>query len=131
MDLTSPERGPIDLEDRFPGKNKAAARAEREKIGFVRQPMTRWLDPALLAGAAVEVAVSSAFGRLADKRESLVNPAEPIDYSDREELWLDFLSDTGDGFHSTYTMAWLLAQKPWITLIPVTTKLHRLDENIA
>ena len=111
MDLTSPERGPIDLEDRFPGKNTAAARAEREKIGFVRQPMTRWLDPALLAGAAMEVAVSSAFGRLADKRESLVNPGEPVDYSDREELWLDFLSDTGDGFHSTYTMAWLLAQR--------------------
>ena len=28
-------------------------------------------------------------------------------------------------------LAWLLAQKPWIVPIPGTTKLHRLNENIA
>jgi aryl-alcohol dehydrogenase-like predicted oxidoreductase len=28
-------------------------------------------------------------------------------------------------------LAWLLAQKPWITPIPGTTKLHRLEENIG
>jgi aryl-alcohol dehydrogenase-like predicted oxidoreductase len=27
-------------------------------------------------------------------------------------------------------LAWLLAQKQWIMLIPGTTKLHRLEENI-
>ena len=29
------------------------------------------------------------------------------------------------------TLAWLLAQKPWIVPIPGTTKLHRLDENVG
>ena len=28
-------------------------------------------------------------------------------------------------------LAWLLAQKDWIVPIPGTTKLHRLEENIA
>jgi pyridoxine 4-dehydrogenase len=28
-------------------------------------------------------------------------------------------------------LAWLLAQRPWIVPIPGTTKLHRLEENIA
>ena len=28
-------------------------------------------------------------------------------------------------------LSWLLAQKPWIVPIPGTTKLHRLDENLA
>jgi hypothetical protein len=28
-------------------------------------------------------------------------------------------------------IAWLLAQKPWIVPIPVTTKLHRLEENLG
>ncbi len=28
-------------------------------------------------------------------------------------------------------LAWLLAQKPWVVPIPGTTKLHRLQENIA
>ncbi|ABL71325.1 aldo/keto reductase [Paracoccus denitrificans] len=29
------------------------------------------------------------------------------------------------------TLAWLLAQKPWIVPIPGTTKLHRLEENLG
>ena len=28
-------------------------------------------------------------------------------------------------------LAWLLAQKPWIVPIPGTTKLRRLEENLA
>jgi aryl-alcohol dehydrogenase-like predicted oxidoreductase len=28
-------------------------------------------------------------------------------------------------------LAWLLARQPWIVPIPGTTKLHRLEENIA
>ena len=28
-------------------------------------------------------------------------------------------------------LAWILARKPWIVPIPGTTKLHRLEENIA
>jgi aryl-alcohol dehydrogenase-like predicted oxidoreductase len=28
-------------------------------------------------------------------------------------------------------LAWLLAQKPWIVPIPGTTKIHRLEENVA
>ena len=33
--------------------------------------------------------------------------------------------------HAQIALAWLLAQKPWIVPIPGTTKLHRLDENLA
>jgi len=33
--------------------------------------------------------------------------------------------------HAQIALAWLLAQKPWITPIPGTTKLHRLEENIG
>ena len=28
-------------------------------------------------------------------------------------------------------LAWILAQKPWLVPIPGTTKLHRLEENLA
>jgi aryl-alcohol dehydrogenase-like predicted oxidoreductase len=31
----------------------------------------------------------------------------------------------------TRSLAWLLAQKPWIVPIPGTTKLPRLEENIG
>jgi aryl-alcohol dehydrogenase-like predicted oxidoreductase len=33
--------------------------------------------------------------------------------------------------HAQIALAWVLAQKPWVVPIPGTTKLHRLDENIA
>jgi aryl-alcohol dehydrogenase-like predicted oxidoreductase len=33
--------------------------------------------------------------------------------------------------HGQIALAWVLAQKPWIVPIPGTTKLHRLEENLA
>jgi aryl-alcohol dehydrogenase-like predicted oxidoreductase len=47
---------------------------------------------------------------------------------------VDLLTEIGARKHATpaqIALAWLLAQKPWIVPIPGTTKLSRLDENIA
>jgi aryl-alcohol dehydrogenase-like predicted oxidoreductase len=47
---------------------------------------------------------------------------------------VDLLSVIAKRKHATpaqVALAWLLAQKPWIVPIPGTTKLHRLEENIA
>ena len=44
------------------------------------------------------------------------------------------LDEIGDKKHATpaqIALAWLLAQRPWIVPIPGTTKLGRLEENIA
>ena len=30
---------------------------------------------------------------------------------DADELWFDFVADTGDGFNSTYSVAWCMARK--------------------
>jgi aryl-alcohol dehydrogenase-like predicted oxidoreductase len=47
---------------------------------------------------------------------------------------VDLLGTIAQGKKATpaqIALAWLLAQKPWIVPIPGTTKLHRLEENIA
>jgi len=47
---------------------------------------------------------------------------------------VDLLNKIAERKHATpaqIALAWLLAQKPWIVPIPGTTKLQRLDENIA
>jgi aryl-alcohol dehydrogenase-like predicted oxidoreductase len=47
---------------------------------------------------------------------------------------VDMLTKLGAQKHATaaqIALAWLLAQKPWIVPIPGTTKVHRLEENIA
>lgn len=41
------------------------------------------------------------------------------------------LANRKDATSAQVALAWLLAQKPWIVPIPGTTKLHRLDENLA
>jgi hypothetical protein len=68
------------------------------------------MSPGLLARSGVEVLVSGAFGKFADKREIQTQPQDGLHYSADGDLWVDYLSDTGDGFDATYTMAWLLAQ---------------------
>ena len=41
------------------------------------------------------------------------------------------IADRNDATPAQIALAWLLAQKPWIVPIPGTTKLHRLEENLA
>ena len=44
---------------------------------------------------------------------------------------LEQVAERKDATAAQIALAWILAQKPWIVPIPGTTKLHRLDENIA
>jgi hypothetical protein len=101
----------VALKDRLRSRTARDLRAERDELGFIRQPEVRWLSPGLLAKSGVEVAVSAAFGKFADKREIQRDVQDKLDYSTADELWIDYLSDTGDGWNATYTMAWLLAQE--------------------
>jgi aryl-alcohol dehydrogenase-like predicted oxidoreductase len=41
------------------------------------------------------------------------------------------IAEQEDATPAQIALAWLLAQKPWIVPIPGTTKLHRLEENLA
>ncbi|MFP5361303.1 MAG: metallophosphoesterase family protein [Thermoleophilia bacterium] len=99
------------LKDDLRRRNADDLRRERDELGFVRRPEVRWLSPGLLARSGVEVIVSATFGKFADKRELQREPQDGLDYSGLAgDLWVDYLSDTGDGWEATYTMAWLLAQ---------------------
>ncbi|WP_245189649.1 metallophosphoesterase [Lunatimonas salinarum] len=85
---------------------------------FEKKPMVNWYDPKQLAFTGVKTLLSSVFGNFADRREmqaALDQEAKPFDYSDKEEIWFDFISDLGDGFNPTYTLAKTLAE-PSITV---------------
>jgi aryl-alcohol dehydrogenase-like predicted oxidoreductase len=41
------------------------------------------------------------------------------------------IADRKDATPAQVALAWLLAQTPWIVPIPGTTRLHRLEENLA
>ncbi len=84
--------------------------SERE-IDFVRRRMVRWLDPHQLLDTAGRVLASGFLSSYTDSRElQALVPAGLHDRSTESEVWVDYVSDLGDGFNSTYTVAHLLAQ---------------------
>jgi aryl-alcohol dehydrogenase-like predicted oxidoreductase len=53
---------------------------------------------------------------------------------EKNQALVDLLKRIADSKGATpaqVALAWLLAQRPWIVPIPGTTKLHRLEENLA
>jgi Calcineurin-like phosphoesterase len=91
--------------------------------------MVGWYDPLQLARTGVEVAVSTLFGRHSDQRqiEALTSgDTDVYDYTfhytddgdavcvpdetrPRDSIWIDYVGDVGDGFNSTYAVAYHLA----------------------
>ncbi|MDQ3642215.1 MAG: metallophosphoesterase [Actinomycetota bacterium] len=95
------------------GSAPPARPAEWSKLKFRPANATRWFAPNVLADAGLRVAIASAFGAFLDKRElqkAVVPDSSPQPIEPTEEPWFDFISDTGDGFDPTYTIAWLAAR---------------------
>jgi hypothetical protein len=107
-----------------------------------RQKMVGWYDPGQLLRTAGEVIISTIFGRNADQRVieamfagshtvTLPDPADPRliedgieDYSDHQELWIDYVADLGDGWDSTYSVAYNVSRP---TLSVNDAYAHRYD----
>ena len=99
--------------------------------------MVGWYDLSQLSRTAVQVLTSTLFGRHADHRllEALAHDGEEIhdhthpdqDGDDErpspQEFWLDYVSDVGDGWHSTYAIAYYLAQ-PSLTVQDTEGRTH-------
>ncbi|HJT67079.1 MAG TPA: metallophosphoesterase [Pyrinomonadaceae bacterium] len=96
-----------------------------------RLPMVGWYDPRQLAKTGVEVAVSTIFGRHSDHRlvEAMAADDDTQDFFDyscyyddsgheiildqnrkRDAIWVDYVGDVGDGWNSTYAIAYNLAK---------------------
>lgn len=114
--------------------------------------MVEWYSPAQLIRTATETFISSILGRHADRRalEAANKEARFYDFSfetytprerepikreayakdvvkadpDAREFWIDYVSDLGDGFNSTYAVAYELSQ-PEISL-PIDGKTESL-----
>jgi hypothetical protein len=93
-------------------------------------PMVGWYDPRQLVRTAIQVAISTIFGRHSDRRlvEALASGRpEMYDYTyhyrddghdlcemdlsrPRDEIWIDYVADLGEGWNSTYTVAYYLSE---------------------
>jgi hypothetical protein len=98
----------------------------RSSTDLRRYPtMTRWFDPRLLAKLILQVIVSKLFGQYADRR-LVIAALDTVDDAELQAradvtgdltpdqegaVWIDYVSDLGDGFDATYAIAHLLAQE--------------------
>ena len=72
--------------------------------------------------------------QLADNDFRKILPRFTPDAMEKNQALVDLLTRIAAEKNATpaqIALAWLLAQKPWIVPIPGTTKLHRLEENLA
>jgi hypothetical protein len=111
---------------------------EDPATSFERRRATRWLEPGLLLRTSLQVVVSAVLGAYNDKRELMGEiPADgyldlsATDLSDTDgDLWLDYVSDLGDGFEATYAVAALLSRPELAVAAPdgaaVPTRRGRL-----
>ncbi|WP_246357357.1 metallophosphoesterase family protein [Pyxidicoccus fallax] len=89
--------------------------------------MVSWYDPSVLAKTGLKALLSSTIGKQADRRllDAVASP-QPLffDFSvddagrPRDELWLDYVSDLGDGWDSTYAVALAVAQQELVLKEP-------------
>jgi len=110
---------------RDPERNGVLATCEELGIGFV--PFSP-LGAGFLTGKIDETTKFNA----SDFRN--ISPRFDADARASNMALVDLLERVAREKHATaaqIALAWLLAQKPWIVPIPGTTKLHRLEENLA
>ncbi len=98
-----------------------------------KMPMVKWFDPAQLIDTGIKVVLSTFIGEQSDRRiiQALSTVKEDFfDFSlqyierdgspaknnakDRDEMWIDYISDTGDGWNSTYGIAYYSSAKELI-----------------
>jgi len=86
---------------------------------FKPSKMVNWFEPGMLFQTGLRSVVSGIFGNYADRRETeaaltKVSEEEWNDYKDKyagtDEIWIDYVGDTGDGFNSTFSIAKLVAE---------------------
>jgi hypothetical protein len=82
----------------------------------------QWLAPLQLARTGLRVGLAAGIGAYLDKREQQISfvqdelreDEERDEYgrpiTSRDELWLDYVADTGDGFDATYAVAYSLGR---------------------
>ncbi len=105
----SPDTDPAES---LPAREPRPHSLHPQELGFTPRGPVPWLSPGQLAVTALRVVLSEWFGAYLDKRElQQALPGNVFDEGAGEpEAWVDYVADLGDGFHPTYTIAYLLAQ---------------------
>ncbi len=91
--MGDPDEPPESVDPGYPKRPRSEA-----ELGFERKPMVRWFDPHQLLDTAARVVTSGVLSSYSDSRELQARvSAAYFDRSEPTDLWLDYVSDLGDG----------------------------------
>ncbi len=112
-----------------------------DDIEITQEAPVSWLDPRGLLLTGIKTVEAAMFGAYADRREVIaaLNPddskvkeptynyaienlcdgANPAGTRSVDEVWFDFIADTGDGWNATYSIAYLSCAKTLRVLPPL------------
>lgn len=80
-------------------------------IVIARESRVSWFDVRQLTATGLRAITATAVGSMSGRRELMAalepGTGEAHDLSDRDDLWIDYIADTGDGWNATASIAWL------------------------
>jgi hypothetical protein len=87
------------------------SQAREQSFLIKREKQVSWFDTRQLLATGSQSLAATIVGSMSGRRELMAAlehaSAKGFDYSDRDELWLDYIADTGDGWNATMSVAWL------------------------
>ncbi len=107
------------------------SRVEHRIELYTQEPMVNWLAPGQLLKTGIRAAIATTVGGFSDPREvqgalhpTVGNP--PLAIERGGPVWIDYVADTGDGWDSTYSVAWSVSRDT-LTVPTVSSSLPRAD----
>ena len=98
--------------------NTVSAHANPAKsFTIVQEPPVRWFDVSQLFATGMKTLAANIVGAMSGRRE-IMAALDPQNedrnahhrHDESEEIWLDYLADTGDGWNATTSIAWLVGR---------------------
>lgn len=79
-----------------------------------QETAVRWFDTRQLLATAAKTLAATIIGSMSGRRELMaaLDPqyANPASLAGKDEVWLDFLADCGDGWNASMSIAWLIGR---------------------
>ncbi|MFG1783112.1 metallophosphoesterase family protein [Rhodococcus oryzae] len=97
-------------------------RMDAARLTISPQRKVGWFEARQLVALGARAVAASVIGSMSGRREIMAaleaEPAFCADRSGAEEIWLDYMADTGDGWNATASVTWLLGRDGLVVAEP-------------
>lgn len=92
----------------------SAEEAKPRKFTLTREARVSWFDLRQLWATALKTVSATVVGSMSGRREIMAAlegyVGRPYPLHETDDLWLDYVSDCGDGWNASFSVAWLLGR---------------------